>query len=271
MPWFARALRRAAETWRKIAPALRRAWDRDFRKRRISWTRFREKRLTWRGFLSFDTNARIRTYVYLAILALQLRSFYGPDSIVSLVRIAIQAIEMAGLPATAYSVMMYQDAMEVHDLQQRLIVRYDTNRNRRIDAGEARILTRETGLAPCDLAISVRRGDLRRLLIASHRKHILPPRITSEVSGAYQMSANALLGALRRSNYQKGLNEYERQRAQMWKEVEPDLTYHYARPKDYVKWETWRRGLERLYQIGRGLVALGLYYADPRTYCRSAG
>jgi hypothetical protein len=261
MPWFGRALRRSVLIWETTRPLLRRAWDSGFRKRTVSWTRFKEKRLTVRGFLSFDRNARIRTYIYLAIAAAYLSSLYGPGSIVGLVRVACQAIEMAGLPQNVYSTMMYEKALEVHALQAALIGRYDANHNGRVEGREAQALTRETGLAVQDLTASCVAGNLDRLLTAAYAEHVLPQRVTGAVPNTYAMRPKALLRALRHRNYRMGVNEYERQRAQMWREVNPDLTYRYAKPRDYLKWATWRRGLDRFYSTGKYYVLTPYYYA----------
>jgi len=265
MPFFGRALRRAILVWETARPLLRRVWDSDLRKRTISWTRFREKRLTLRGFLSFDRNARIRTYIYLAIAAAYLSSFYGSASIVRLVRVACQAIEMAGLPQNVYSTMMYEKAVEVHALQQALIERYDANHDGRLEAREARALTKETGLAAADVKASCIDGDLDRLLAAAYAKHALPQQVTGAVPNAYATRPAAVARSLRRWNYQMGVNEYERQRAQMWREVNPDLTYRYAKPKDYLKWETWRRGLDRFYTTGTYYISTPYYYLRYRS------
>jgi len=254
----------------RAARLTRRFWNSDFRKRRISWTRFREKRLTRRGFLSFDRNARLRTYVYLAIGAgyfLSHRAWLAtrPGSVQSLVRIACFAIEEASLPRAVYYVMRYERAMQVCALRDALAARYDANDDGRIGPPEARALTAETGLAPRDLMVSCTEGDLGKLLAASYRRHILPNRITREVKDAYELPPAALARALRRANYRKGLAEYEGQRAAMWAEADPYLTTpylttRYAEPGDYLKWETWRRGGERFYFTGKYLLIYVRFY-----------
>jgi hypothetical protein len=255
MPFFGRALRRAILVWEAARPLLRRAWDSDFRKRYISWTRFREKRLTLRGFLSFDRNARIRTYIYLAIAAAYLGSFYGPSRIVQLVRIACQAIEMAGLPQNVYSTMMYEKAVEVHALQQALTARYDANHDGRLELREAQALTAGTGLAVAEVRASCIEGNLDRLLGAAYAKHALPQQVTDAVPNADALPPADVARSLRRWNYQMGVKEYERQRAQMWREVNPRLVYEYAKPRDYLKWVTWRRGLVRFYETGKYYIS----------------
>jgi hypothetical protein len=258
MTVFGRWLTSAAEMRARIGPLLRRAWDSDLRRRYVSWTRFHEKRLTWRGFLSFDRNARIRTYLYLAVAALYLSSAIGPASTGRLVRIACEAIEMAGLPRLVYSTLNYEEAMDVAALQHAFTARYDVNRNARIDASEARRLTSETGLAAGDLAISCRKGDPAKLLTAAQQQRMLPSRIANRVKHPYSMTPRALLVTLRHLNYQKGIREYESARAEMWHEAEPDLTIRWARPRDYLKWETWRRGLGRFYGSARYAAAGGV-------------
>ena len=247
------------------ARLARRFWNSDFRKRRISWTRFRGKRLTRRGFLSFDRNARLRTYVYLAIGAAYFISTSGPGSVQSLVRIACTAIEEASLPRAVYCVMRYERAMQVCALRDALAAHYDANDDGRIGPPEARALTAETGLAPRDLMVSCTEGDLGKLLAACYRRHLLPNWITREVKGAYQLPPAALARALRRANYRKGLAEYEGQRAAMWAEADPYLTTpylttRYAEPGDYLKWETWRRGGERFYFTGKYLLIYAVHW-----------
>ena len=266
LPVFGRLLGASLEGWARIAPVLRRAWESNSRKQAISWTKFREKRLTLRGFLSFDRNARLRTYVYLAILVAHLGALYGPVTIVGLVRIACQAIEMAGLPQNVYATMRYETAMEVSALRQGLTARYDVNRNGRLDPAKARTLAEQTGLAPGDLTASVVQSNLGKLLTASYDQQLLPKSITSRIPDAYEMKPGALLRALRRWNYEAGMAEYERQRTQMWREVDRHLAYGYAEPKDYLRWETWRRGLNQFYTTGRSLVSYAAAYADPRSF-----
>jgi len=260
MPVFGRRLIRAAETWTRIAPVLRKAWDSDLRRRYVSWTRFCAKRLTWHGFLSFDRNARIRTYLYLAVAASYLSTAIGPTSIGRLTRVACEAIEMAGLPRLVYSTLTYEKAMDVAALQHAFTTRYDVNRNRRIDPTEARRLTGKTGLTASDLAVSCRKGDLAKLLTAAQQQRMLPSRIANRVKRPYSMKPRALLAALRHLNYQKGMKEYDRARAEMWHEAEPDLTVRWARPRDYLKWETWDRGLDRFSGSARYAAADGVFF-----------
>ncbi len=238
----------------KTAALLRRFWHSEFRKRRISWSRFREKRLTWRGFLTFDRNARLRTCIYLTILALNLAGWYGPASRPKLMRMACGGMEEATLPGRVFAVMGYERAMQVDALQDRLLAHYDADGDGRLNAREARRLTSETGLAPRDLAVSCVEGDLTRLVTAAHARRLLPERIIAVVEDAYELPPRIALRRLRRHNYDKALAEYERWRTAMWKEVEPHLTYRYAEAKDYLKWQTWRRGGERFYDTGKQLL-----------------
>ncbi|UCH33524.1 MAG: hypothetical protein JSV65_13250 [Armatimonadota bacterium] len=270
MPVFGRTLQRAVELWGRVFPVLQRTWNSGPRRRYISWTRFRDKRLTLKGFLSFDRNARIRTYLYLAVAAAYLGSAFGSPSIVSLVRIACRAIEMAGLPGTVYSVMMYEKAMQVDALRDSLLAHYDADRNGKLEPGQARALTLATGLTAQDLTVSCAEGDFDRLLKAAHAQHVLPKTITREIEKPYDLKPDALLRALRHGNYEKGQAAYERQRAALWKEIEPDLTYRWGKPRDYLEWATWRTGIQRFYDTARQVSREAAYYvAHPQATYRS--
>jgi len=146
---------------------------------------------------------------------------------------------------------MYEKAMQVDALQDALIEHYDGNGDGKVEAAEAHRLTRETGLAAKDLTVSCARADPAPLLAAAHGKRLLPERITREVEHAYDYSPDELLRTLRHRNLQKGVDEYESRRAEMWQEIEPHLTHQWVEPRDYLRWETWHRGIERFHRGGR--------------------
>lgn len=215
-----------------------------FWKEHVSWTRFREKRLTVRGFLTFDRNARLRTYVYMAVALLW---FAGYLQISSLVRIACEAIETASLPRLSSVTAGYQTQLQSKALQRELLSLYDTDKNGKINAGEAVRLRSETGLATDGLTCSVLKADFGALLAAAHDRHALPRQITTAVPGAYALSNRDLNRAVRRLGFQAGQAEYKRAHDEMWNEVNPYMAVQLASPSDYMKWETWERGGHRFY------------------------
>lgn len=231
--------------WQGIVGFLRWFWNTDFRKRRISWTRFKEKRLTWKGFLTFDLNARIRTYVYLGIGFLCFAPFARPWTVANIHRVACQCIENASLPSLGWFTAYAEQCFQVTALRKSLIKHYDRDGDRKISPQEARRLNLETGLAANDLAAPCYEADFDRLLAAAHRRRLLPERITREVRDPYRLSPRTLARQLRRLNWEKGEKECQRQHEAMWRDADPYLDYRWARPGDYLKLATWRRGALR--------------------------
>jgi len=149
---------------------------------------------------------------------------------------------------------MFETAAQSAALQRALTRNYDSNRDGRVAGHEAALMAAETGLSVRDLTKRCVDADLAKLAAAAQAEHLLPDVVTGTVPNAYSLQPRILARELRRANWRKGMSEYRQQHKALWKEVDLHTNYKWARPKDYLELETWRRGARRFYETGRYLM-----------------
>ncbi len=115
-------------------------------------------------------------------------------------------------------------------LQRSLLAYFDRNADGRLDRAESQRLTKKTGLTRGEIAGSGLRVELDPLVEASHRIGLL-----SRTTSANDMRREALTRALA---------EREQEHEALWREIGPDLAMQYPSARDYLRWETWKRGLD---------------------------
>jgi hypothetical protein len=203
--------------------------------------------LTWRWF-----NYWRRRYVWLRLAIIVLifaEPVYGVfhPLIRDLVVIAIKGIESAKLGPRRYT--DYYQFEQKKRLQEHLLTHFDANNDGRLERGEAARLRRDTGLAPRQITGSGLRVELDPLLEANRKLKLVPETVTSR--------------QLRREALGRALAEMDRQHKESHAEIDPMMAMQYPGWRDYLKWGTWKRGLDSF----RGHIAyseatnLGGYFA----------
>lgn len=202
--------------------------------------------LFWRWFQYWR-----RRYMWLRLAILVLifaEPVYGVfhPLIRELVVIAIKGIETAKPGPRRYA--DYYQFEDKKRLQKHLLTHFDANRDGRLERGEAARLRKETGLAPRQVTGSGLRAELDPLLEANRKLKLVPAEVTSSV--------------LRREALDRALAEMDRQHKESHAEIDPMMAMPYPGWRDYLKWGTWKRGLDSFREIGYfGGVGVGQYFA----------
>ena len=203
--------------------------------------------LTWRWFQYWRKRYM---WLRLAIVALVFaQPVYGVfrPLIRDLVVIAIKGIESAKPGPRRYT--DYYQFEQKKRLQKHLLTHFDANSDGRLERGEAARLRRDTGLGPRQVTGSGLRVELDPLLEANRKLKLVPAEVTSRV--------------LRREALDRALAEMDRQHKESHAEIDPMLAMQYPGWRDYLKWGTWKRGVDSLrshlaYSEGTNL---GRYFA----------
>src|SRR5574340_1134902 len=176
----------------------------------------------------------LRLAILLIIFAPTLYEVRNP-TIQRLVRYAITAIDTARFPPEFMEAKLLR-AREAKSLQTALLTRFDANYDGRLEPAEGKRL-RAVGLAPKELRATSLTVNYDRLLAASKKAGLSVRFDTSRA-----MRQWAFVTA--RDNEARAFAPYQQ-------EVERELRMPYPRARDYLHWETWRRGLG-WFQAGLG-------------------
>ena len=203
--------------------------------------------LTWRWFGYWR-----RRYMWLRLAIIVLifaKPVYGVFHPLTreLVMIAIKGIETAKAGPRRYA--DYYQFEEKKRLQKHLLTQFDANKDGRLERAEAARLRKETGLAPRQVTGSGLRVELDPLLEANQKLKLVPETVTSR--------------ELRREALDRALAEMDRQQKESHAEIDPMMAMQYPGWQDYLKWVTWKRGVDSLrshlaYSEGTNL---GRYFA----------
>jgi len=191
--------------------------------------------LFWRWFLYWRKRYFwLRLCVLLIILALTTHDVVNP-TIRRLVVIAIQGIEDASWPKAEFAHARYLRFAEAKRLQNSLVGYFDANNDRRLNAREGRQLTRTTGLDPEDVTGTALNADLAQLIEANRKVGLVSDSYSA--TEVRRRAADAARGdaAIRYQEYRP--------------EVDSLLASSYRKPADYLRWETWREGLQRFAEM----------------------
>jgi len=195
------------------------------------WFGYWRKRYMW-----------LRLAILLVIFAPTLKEIRHP-LIGDLVRYAITAIETARFPPSFMEARLLR-ARETKRLQESLLARFDSNHDGRLEPAEAQRLGSATGLAPKALRERVLSADYDRLLAATKKVGIATRFATSR--------------EMRRWAFETARANEEREFAQYHREIDAQMRIPYARPADYLRWTTWRRGLGMFWVGWQEIVQTGL-------------
>jgi len=180
------------------------------------WFSYWRKRYLW-----------LRLAILLIIFAPTLYGVRRPV-IRQLVIYAITAIDTARFPPEFIEAKLLR-AREARSLQTALLVHFDANHDGRLQPAEGKRLRAATGLAPKELRATSLVVDYDRLLAADKKAGLAPRFDTSR--------------AMRRWAFDTARANEARAFAPYHQEVEKELRMAYPRPRDYLRWETWRRGI----------------------------
>jgi uncharacterized membrane protein len=199
------------------------------------WFQYWRKRYVW-----------LRLAIIVLIFAEPVYGVFHP-LIRELVAIAIKGIETAKPGPRRY--VDYYQFEDKKRLQKHLLTHFDANRDGRLERGEAARLRKETGLAPRQVTGSGLRVELDPLLEANRKLKLVPAKVTSR--------------GLRREALDRALAEMDRQHKESHAEIDPMMAMQYPGWRDYLKWGTWKRGLDRFrggiwYLPG---IGVGRYFA----------
>jgi len=179
------------------------------------WFAYWRKRYVW-----------LRLLILLAVFAQPVYGAFRP-LLRDLTVIAIDGIASAKRgPYLEARAIQFQEKKR---LQRSLLAYFDRNEDSRLDRAESQRLTKQTGLTRRQVAGSGLRVELDPLVEASHRTGLLSRTTTAN--------------DIRREALGRALAEREREHEQLWAEAGPNLEVQYPSARDYLKWETWKRGL----------------------------
>ena len=200
------------------------------------WFAYWRKRYVW-----------LRLLILLAVFAQPVYGAFRP-LLRDLTVIAIDGIESAKRgPYLEARAIQFQEKKR---LQRSLLAYFDRNEDSRLDRAESERLTKQTGLTRRQVAGSGLRVELDPLVEASHRTGLLSRTTTAN--------------DIRREALARALAEREQEHEALWREAGPNLEMQYPSARDYLKWETWRRGLDS----ARGQIA---YHLGPTAAYSFAG
>ncbi len=183
--------------------------------------------LTWRWF-----NYWRRRYVWLRLIIIVLlfaKPVYGVfhPMIRDLVVVAIKGIEAAKVGPRFETRAL--EHLEKKRLQTALLARFDEDENGRLSTSESAALDKRTGLTAAEVEGSALGVELDPLVEASHEVGLLPRTTTAK--------------DLRREALSAALAQRNREHEALWEEAGPELEMQYPTARDYLKWETWWRGV----------------------------
>ena len=219
----------AAALWQRVKANVALFWR---------WFQYWRKRYMW-----------LRLAIVALVFAMPVYEVFRPI-IRDLVVIAIKGIESAKPGPRRYT--DYYQFEQKKRLQKHLLAHFDANRDGRLERAEAARLRKETGIAPRQITGSGLRVELDPLLEANRKLKLVPAEVTSRV--------------LRREALDRALAEMDRQHKESHAEIDPMLAMQYPGWRDYLRWGTWKRGLDTF----RGHIAysegtnLGGYFAGVR-------
>jgi len=200
------------------------------------WFGYWRKRYMW-----------LRLLILLAVFAQPIYEVRKP-LIRELIVLAISGIDSA--KRGPYSEARATQFQEKKRLQRSLLAYFDRNEDSRLDRAESQRLTKKTGLTRNQVAGSGLRVELDPLVEASHRVGLLSRTTTAN--------------DMRREALGQALAEHEQEHEALWREAGPNLEMQYPTAGDYLKWETWRRGLDS----ARGQI---VYHLGPTAAYSFAG
>lgn len=192
------------------------------------WGRIRNNAsLTWRWF-----NHWRRRYMWLRvaiIVVLCAETVYGVfhPPIRQLVVIAIKGIEAAKLGPRLYA--RNYEFQEKKRLQSALQAKFDADEDGALSEREAAKLEERTGLAPEAVTGRGLDAELNPLVEASHSAGVLSRVVTAT--------------DIRRAAMDRALAEREQEHQDLWREVNAEMEVPPRRPREWLEWETWARGL----------------------------
>jgi hypothetical protein len=199
--------------------------------------------LTWRWF-----NYWRRRYVWLRLIIIVLVFAHPVYSVFrpmlrDLVVIAMKGIEAAKV-GPRFETRAFEH-LEKKRLQTALLARFDEDEDGRLGTGESAALEERTGLTPAEVEGSALGVELDPLVDASHEVGLLPHTTTAR--------------DFRREALAAALAQRDQEHEALWEEAAADLEMPYPTARDYLKWTTWKQGLESFRSTltyGTGIVPL---------------
>ncbi len=203
--------------------------------------------LTWRWF-----NYWRRRYVWLRLIIIVLVFAHPVYEVFRPVIRDLVLIAMVGIEAAKRGPYLEARAfqhLEKKRLQTALLARFDEDEDGRLDTDESAALEERTGLAPAEVAGSALDAELDPLVEASHEVGLLPRTTTAR--------------DFRREALGRALAQRDQEHEALWEEAGPDLEMPYPTARDYLRWETWRRGLGF---FGQTMSGRGSFLPIPTEY-----
>ncbi len=184
--------------------------------------------LTWRWFQYWRKRYMwLRLAIIALIFAPPVYEVHRPLTR-ELVVIAIKGIESAKYGPGRYA--DYYKFQEKKQLQRRLLTHFDLNRNSHLEPAEVARLRSQTDLSATAITGRGIDVELDPLLAANHKLGLVPRDLTGN--------------AIRRKALDHALADMEAEHELLMSEVKPNLDMQYPGWRDYLKWTTWKRGLD---------------------------
>ena len=221
---------------------------------KFNWWQYIAKHLSWKGFLGFGRNARIRVYCYLAVLL-----FFAFDCSIGnvslLVREALSSlIDYSALPKEAYFQKNAAGHLQAISIKNNIIDVFACNHDLHSSGDHEKLLLAKTGLTKVQLQRLSDRRALRPLVTAALKLHCLPRAVTTIVKDPYTKSPAAICKELWRADAKHAQEIYQQEVGQFWRDVNPSFTIKYARPADYLQPALWKEGWNRFIGAGKDLI-----------------
>lgn len=222
--------------------------------RQFNWSLYISKHLSWKAFLSFGLNARIRVYCYLAVLLFfALDCYIGNTSL--LVRQALSSVvDYSALAKEAFFQENATGYMQAISIKHKLLDVYTRKHDVHIAGNTEKIMLAKTGLTKAQLQRLSDQHSLLPLVTAALKLHCLPAAVTNVVKDPYTKSPAAICKELRRANAKHAQEVYRNEVDQYWQEVNADLTITFVKPADYRHAALWKEGWDRFIDESKGLL-----------------
>ncbi len=222
--------------------------------RQFNWSLYIAKHLSWKAFLGFGVNARIRVYCYLAVLLFSFSGFYIGNMSFLVRQALIAIVDNSALPKEASfreNASCHQQAVAIKN---NILDVFACNHDVHSYGNNERMLQAKTGLTKVQLQRFCAQHALMPLVTAALKLHCLPEEVTTIVKDPYTKSPAAISTELRRANGKHAQEIYQEEVDQFWQEVKPDITITFARPGDYCHASLWKEGWERFTGTSKELI-----------------
>ena len=205
----------------------------------FNWSCYLRQHLSWKGFLTFGLNSRIRVYCYLVVLLLFVANSFMPDF---LIRQSLIAIYDSMLKPVSEHAACQKQAIAI---KYNIIDVFHCKHDIQAYGKEEKKLLAETGLAKTQLQQLSDQHNLMPLVTVALKLHCLPKEVTTVVKDPYTKSPAAVCSDLWHANMKLEQEFCRKEYEQFWLEENQCLAVKFARPREFLHVSLWNEGWDR--------------------------